>query len=351
LDWTIFRGDASLSGYTDTRLPENPVLRWTYKSDKRTISSPVINKGITYWSDRRGRILGVDFDGNLCFEYDLQTAVDATPMIFESTLYIGRIDGIMMAISLEKKDTVWTYETMGQLSASPNCIDFTGRQAVVFGSYDNYLYCVDAKDGALINQFESGNYLNGAVALQNNHVIFGGCDAWFRIINCETGVSTDSLMVDDYIPSSPAIWGDDCYVGDYSGNIYEIRLGKGKIVSHKKIKEPASDNASFASVPAVSAKSLFVLSDRHLTSIDRKDGSVNWEYMLKGSAGESSPVVCRDKVLVCTKTGIVTILDANTGKLEWEYDTGESITGSPAVIEGHFMILTEKGTLFCFGSS
>ena len=78
-------------------------------------------------------------------------------------------------------------------------------------------------------------------------------------------------------------------------------------------------------------------------------GSVNWKYMLKSNPGESSPVVCKDQVLVCTKTGIITILDANNGKLEWEYDTGEQITSSPAVIKDRFMILTTKGTLFCFG--
>jgi outer membrane protein assembly factor BamB len=71
--------------------------------------------------------------------------------------------------------------------------------------------------------------------------------------------------------------------------------------------------------------------------------------MLKGNVGESSPVVCRHQLLVCTKTGIVSILDADTGELQWEYDTGEQIVGSPAVISGRFLILTAKGTLFCFG--
>ena len=350
MDWNIFRGDESLSGYTDTRLPDNPVLLWTYKSEKRTDSSPVVDKGVTYWSDSRGRILGVDISGALIFEYNLETAVNATPMIFESTLFVGRIDGIMTAISLEKKDTVWTYETMGQLSSSPNRAIFKGRRAIVFGSYDNFLYCVDAKTGEVINSFESGYYLNGAVALQKQHVIFGGCDAWLRIINCETGISTDSLLLDAYIPASPAIMGDYCYIGDYSGNIYELKLDKGKIASQKKIAESKDDNGSFTSVPAVTPTTLYFLSDdRHLYSINRKEGTVNWKYMLKGNPGDSSPVVCGDRIIVCTRTGIITIHDVKNGNPEWEYDTGEQIMGSPAVIKDHFMILTAKGTLFCFG--
>jgi outer membrane protein assembly factor BamB len=89
--------------------------------------------------------------------------------------------------------------------------------------------------------------------------------------------------------------------------------------------------------------------DRHLYAIDRTSGAIRWRYLQKGNSGESSPVVCRDKVISCSRTGIVSILDAANGTLLWEYDTGEQITTSPAVIQNHFYILTAKGTLFCFG--
>ena len=349
-DWRLFRGEPSLSGYTDTRIPKEPTLLWTFTSDARTSSSPVVANGVTYWSDKRGHIRGVDLTGAHVFSYDFQTAVEATPMIHNDILYIGRIDGIMSAISLMQKDTLWNYETMGQLSASANYVNFEGRQAVIFGSYDNYLYCIDSSTGKEINRFESGYYINGAVAIWKNHVIFGGCDSWLRIINCQTGVATDSLLLDNYIPASPAIIDNFCYVGDYSGNIYEILLEKGKIANHKLIMPPVSDDASFIAVPAVTSESLYIMtSNQYLYSINRKDGNVNWKFLLKGSAGKSSPVVCKDKIIVCTQTGIISILDARAGTLEWEYDTGEQIVASPAVIKDRFFILTGKGTLFCFG--
>ena len=348
-NWHLFRGDAALSGYTDTRLPKNPALLWTYKSNARTSSSPVIANGVTYWSDERGHIRGVDLTGVQVFGYDFKTAVKATPMIYDSVLYIGRIDGMMCAISLSRKDVLWDYETMGQVSASANCVNFGGRQAVVFGSYDNYLYCLDSKTGAEINRFESGYYINGAVALWKQYVLFGGCDGWLRVIDSQTGIASDSLQVDTYIPASPAIMDNYCYVGDHDGNIYELYLENGKIIRHQIIMEATGDGGN-VSVPALSVSNLYVLAnDQHLYSIHRKDANIQWKYLLKGGTGESSPVVCRDKIIVCTKTGIVSILDARTGTLEWEYDTGEQIVASPAVIRNRFYILTAKGTLFCFG--
>ena len=349
-DWPLFRGNAGLSGYTKTDIPEKPVLLWSYKSDSRTASSPVIHDNTTYWSDKRGRVFGVDYDGNLIFDYSFATAVEATPIVYDSVLYVGRIDGIMSALSLTKKDTLWTFETMGQISASPNIGVINGKEAVVFGSYDNFLYCIDKQSGKELNRFESGYYINGAAALWQNYIISGGGDAWLKIIDVTTGIVTDSLILDTYIPASPAISDNHCYIADHSGNVYEIVIDAGKIAQHKRVVEANDNEGTFVSVPALSDELLFIISDdRNLYAINRRDGSIRWKYLQKGNSGESSPVVCGDKVISCSKSGIVSVLNASNGTLLWEYDTGEQITACPAVIKGRFYILTVKGTLFCFG--
>jgi outer membrane protein assembly factor BamB len=348
-NWSIFRGNPSLSGFTNASLPDNPQLLWTFKSDAMTRSSPVVYNQVAYWSSRRGRIFGVNIEGKQVFDYSFETAVDAIPMIHDSVLYIGRIDGKLSAVSLAKQDTLWNFEAMGQIAASPNRIRLDGKEIIVVGSYDNYLYCIDAGGGEEISRFESGNYINGAVALSQNFAVYGGCDGWIRVIDLASGVQTDSLEVDTYVPASPAIHNDWCYIADHSGNVYEIKLDKGKIASSKKIMEPQDESSAFVSVPAVSDEMVYVVSDdRHLYAINRRDGAVTWKYLLKGDTGESSPVVCKDKVLVCTRSGIVSIHDAKTGNLLWEYDTGEQIFASPAVVNGYFYILTFRGTLFCF---
>ena len=349
-NWNIFRGNPSLTAYTNVSLPDNPMLLWSFKSDAYTKSSPVVYQQVAYWSDRRGRVFGVNIEGQQVFDYAMETAVEATPMVHDSVLYVGRIDGNLVAISLTKQEILWHFETMGQITASPNRMRFNGQETVIIGSYDNYLYCIDSKNGEEINRYESGYYINGAVAQHDNYVVFGGCDGWFRVIDCISGVQTDSLELETYIPASPAIHNNRCYIADHSGNVYEIKLEQGKIASSQKILTSQDEKNAFVSVPAVSDKMVYIVSgDRNVYAINRKDGSIAWKYLLKGNVGESSPVVCKDKLLVCTKTGIISIHNAKTGKLLWEYDTGEQIIASPAVINGHFFVLTFKGTLFCFG--
>lgn len=349
MDWPLFRGDESLSGYTRHSLPKQPTLRWSHKSGVRTISSPVVKGGETYWCDVKGVVRGVNIEGEESFRFDLGTPVEATPLLHNENLYIGTIDGRLTALSLSERDTLWSYATEGQISASPNKVDFDGREAIIFGSYDNYLYCVDSDSGEHLARFESGYYINGAVAVSGGYALFGGCDAWMRVIDCTSGVMVDSLQMEGYIPSSPAIDDERAYVGDYTGNIFEFSLKDGRIVDQRTIIS-AGDGGEYVSVPAVSPTTIYILtSDKYLHAIDRRDGTLRWRYLLKGNVGESSPVVADDRVIVCTKTGVVTILDAESGEMMWEYDTGEQIVSSPAVVKDHFFILTSRGTLFCFG--
>jgi len=351
VDWSIFRGNPALTGHTNVSLPDNPVLLWRFQSGSNTRSTPVVYNQVAYWSDRRGRIFGVDINGEKVFDFDMNTAVDAIPMVHNGVLFIGRIDGFLYAICLEKHEVLWRFETDGQISASPNRMIFEGQDAVIVGSFDNFLYVINSETGEEITRFESGFQLNGAVAQHNNILVYGGCDGWIRVIDAASGQQTDSLDVGMYIPASPAMIGNFVYIADHSGNIFELRLNRGRISSHRIIFPPSDDNRRHTSVPAVTDNMLFVLSDnRHLYAINRNNGTVVWSYLLRGDTGESSPVVANDRVLVYTRDGIVTIIDARNGRSIWTYDIGEQIFASPAVINGHFYVLTFRGNLFAFGN-
>lgn len=351
MNWVTFRGNRALSGYTAQSLPDDIDLQWVHRSAVRSIGSPIVMEGTTYWSDVRGKIYGVNLHGEQVFTFDLKSPVEAPLMAFDSILYVGRVDGGLTALSLRERDTLWTHFSEGQISASANITDKKDGMVVV-GSYDNFLYSIDRNTGERINRYEAGYYINGAVAIHDRHAIYGSCDGWLRIVNCEQGITTDSLELGGYIPSSPAVISDYTYISDYSGNIYELRLEDGKIKTTRTMHHADGESGDGASVavPAASNTTLYILSeDNYLHAIDRKSTNLKWKYLLKGTVGESSPIVAADKVVVCTRTGIVTILDAKSGELIWEYDTGEQIVSSPAAIRGYLFVLTTKGTLFCFG--
>jgi len=348
-EWTSFRGSSSLAGYTDSPLPDNPTLLWEYRHGVRTVAAPIVSHGTVYMCDKHGQLRGFSTaDGTPTCSLDLGGDVEAPFVTADSLLYIGQMDGQVRALSLTDGAELWHFETEGQILASPTLLP---RGVLVVGSYDNTMYTLDARTGDPVGRASTGYYINGAAAIwRDTYALFGGCDAWLRVSDLRTGHVTDSIRLDAYLPASPAVEGDYAYVNDYQGNLYEIRLTKdGHIGGHRVMLAAEDDEGGTTSMPTVTADAVFVLAEgRFLVCIDRADAHVRWKQMLRGDVGECSPLVCGDRVLVCTRTGIISIHDARTGRCLWTYETGEQIVASPAVAAGRLFVLTARGTLLCF---
>lgn len=362
-NWTIFRGSPSLSGNSECSVPAIPLLRWSRTVQTRTVASPIVCEGAVYTIDRKGKLRSFSAEGDSILVFDFNTPIEASFIVSDSVLYIGRIDGFFNAFSLKDKKLLWEYETLGQISGSPNLMACTIYKVqstnsnptpmILVGSYDGGMYALDAASGKLKNRYATGHYINGTAAVWHNFMVFGGCDSWLRMVDCTTGVCTDSLQLDTYLPASPAILGDIAYEADYNGNIYEIRLKNGQFASHKKLvevsRESEDDASGLVAMPTAARDAVIAFTgERYISCFERSDGRLRWRKMLRGITGESSPIVCDDKVIVCTKDGHISLLDLDNGKELWHYDCGEQIIASPAVIPGCFYILTSRGTLMCF---
>lgn len=358
-DWPIFRGTPSLCGYTSCALPDVPHLLWSRTTQSRTVASPIVFNNIVYTLNRKGQLRGYTTQGDSCAYYDFQTPIEASFIASDTVLYFGRIDGYVTALSIQRvpgSDSsarrlkpLWQYETLGQISGSPNLV---GNNLLV-GSYDNSMYTFNALSGRKTGQFETGYYINGTAAVSHRYMMFGGCDSWVRVVDTVTGEKTDSLELGSYVPASPAILDDIACACDYNGNVHEMTLHQGKITSHRRLLSSDDNNegqdGGVVSMPTLTQDAVYILSgDRYITCIDRQSAQVRWKRMLRGITGECSPLVAQDKVLVCTKDGHVSILSTQDGTELWHYETGEQIIASPAIISDRFFILTSRGTLLCF---
>ena len=348
-DWVIFRGSPSLCGYTDCALPDVPKLLWSKTVQTRTVAAPIVYEGWVYTLDRKGKLRRFSPEGDSLLVHDFATTVEASFVVDDSILYVGRIDGHVNAFSITQRRVKWDFETLGQISGSPNLVG----NYVLVGSYDGSMYTLEAKTGKKAGQFETGYYINGTAAVWKRYMMFGGCDSWVRVVDVFTGEKTDSLELDSYVPASPAILDGVACACDYNGNVYEMTLEEGKIVNHRKLLASIADNegqeGGVVSMPTLTREAVYFLSgERHITCIERVSGNVRWKKMLRGVTGECSPLVAQDRVLVCTKDGHVSILDSTDGTELWHFETGEPIIASPAIIGDRFFILTSRGTLLCF---
>jgi outer membrane protein assembly factor BamB len=90
---------------------------------------------------------------------------------------------VLRAVNKLTGKLLWTYRTEDQILGSANIWTSGKRSGIVFGSYDYFLHCVDPAKGGFLWKTETGNYVNGAPAIGDNAVIFGGCDGIIRMID------------------------------------------------------------------------------------------------------------------------------------------------------------------------
>ena len=104
---------------------------------------------------------------------------------YENTIYFGDEQGTFHAVDIQTNQKKWIFQADAGIISSANFID----DRILFGSYDQCLYCLDAKTGVLIWKFETEGYVHGAPAIVDNLVVTSGCDGYLRIINTQNSTS------------------------------------------------------------------------------------------------------------------------------------------------------------------
>jgi outer membrane protein assembly factor BamB len=76
---------------------------------------------------------------------------------------------------------------------------------------------------------------------------------------------------------------------------------------------------------------------------DVTDTHVAWD-MKKAAPLNPSPLLVGDELYVVSDAGIITCLDATTGKQHWQHRLGGNFSASPVLAEGRIYLLDEDGT-------
>ncbi|MBI5217760.1 MAG: PQQ-binding-like beta-propeller repeat protein [Bacteroidia bacterium] len=344
-NWPIYRGDNSLTGNTQCKIPEGMKILWSYKTGGEIKSSPVISDNTIFIGSTDGNLYALNKNGSLKWKFNTKVAIEAPPVYINQLVIVGNLEGTVYAVNAATGKQAWTYKTDGQVSGSVNWIDINEKIQILIPSYDYAIHCVNLTDGKLVWKCETNNYLNGAPTTDNKNIIIGGCDAKVHIINAKTGKEIGGVDAGTYIAVSSALSGNYAYMGDYDGNFLCVDIINKKIVWKKE----TSQNAPFLSSPAVTKDKVIAGShDKKVYCFDKKNGKVLWTFQTLGKI-ESSPVISNDRVLICSKDGWIRILSLTNGKEIQKYELGVAITCTPAVIDNLIVVGAADGKVYALG--
>ncbi len=144
------------------------------------------------------------------------------------------------------------------------------------------------------------------------------------------------------VQAEAAIAGGRVYVGTTKGTLHALAADTGQELWRFETKD------ALMAAPAVAAGKVFLSSnDGKLYALDAATGAPAWQFAsedkigsgaitIKAPAGSTAPGT--DWILVNGYDGTARALDAADGKLIWSYKAEEPINGSPAVVDGRWLV-------------
>jgi eukaryotic-like serine/threonine-protein kinase len=201
------------------------------------LSSPVVFGGAVYFGSGDTNIYALDLEsGKLKWKFKTGDVVHASPAIADGVLFVGSWDSYFYALDAATGTENWRFKT-GEDHDIYNQVGIQASAAVMdgvvyFGCRDSNFYAVDAVTGKQIWSFSNkGSWVIGSAAVRDGKVYFATSDSGkFYEMDAKSGAVVFSLDFKHWpMFSSPALVGDELYLGSHQGRLYSIDLKGRKI--------------------------------------------------------------------------------------------------------------------------
>ena len=236
----------------------------------------------------------------------------------------------------------WKFATRGQIWSSPA----VANGIVYFGSFDDYVYALNAKSGTVLWRQKTGGEVQSSPVVVDGVVYIGSDDGKLYALHAAATPGKQviwSQPIGGQVVSSPAVSsnGSTVYVG--SSNYLYALLTSPRVSSHVAWRVPTG--GMIRSGPVVAGNVIYVGSESGGLYAVRADGSVKWNYSAAGFVDSNPTVtVAGGVVYFGNHDGDVYAINATTGNLLWQYHvtTGRA-DARPVVADNVVYIGTDSG--------
>lgn len=248
-------------------------------------------------------------DGGLLWKMPATAPVQATPVISGEHVFFTDVSGTTWCYPLDGGEAVWSHYSGAPLLSPPTVRDGT----VYVANVDGLVYALQATDGELRWRFAH---------------------------------RTDPARLAElelYGAPSPVLAGDVLLTGYSDGAVIALKAETGDALWTRRVGEGAYPD--LIAEPTVRESDFLIAGyTEPLVSMDRKTQAIRWRQ----DFGGAHPVVESDgRLLHSGNDGLLRALDAQTGDLLWEWDSGtESALTQPIPTEAGLLVGAAAGSVY-----
>jgi outer membrane protein assembly factor BamB len=240
-DGQFFAVDAR-TGAAKWRVSTGPLVPfpWGHESGDRYTSSPTIVNDVAFFGAGDGYVYAVDVaTGKQKWRGKTDGRIRTSPAVANGLVFVSSFDGRVYAFDFATGKERWRYDTEGvSLNSANYGFDRRSIQSspavsdgVVFvGARDGFVYAIGAADGKLRWRYDHKiSWINSSPAVAGGVVYDGSSDAQFvQALDAASGKELWRTNVGSIAWSSPAVAGDQLYIGDGAGRLHIMDRRTGK---------------------------------------------------------------------------------------------------------------------------
>jgi outer membrane protein assembly factor BamB len=147
-NWAQFRGNHRLTGVSESTVPNEPKLLWTYEAGESIESSAAIVGGTVFVGSQKGELVALNLEnGAVYWKYQTGAPIgESSPAYSNGMVFIGDLGSVLHAVNASDGRRVWTFKAGSEIKSSPVVVG----DRVLIGSYDEHLYCISMRNGSVI---------------------------------------------------------------------------------------------------------------------------------------------------------------------------------------------------------
>jgi outer membrane protein assembly factor BamB len=265
------------------------------------------------------------------------------PLLHDGKVYFGSFNNNVYCVDAKTGGLVWKFRCDSMIGeSSPHY----WNGCIYFGSFDQNFYCIDAKTGALRWKFWTNDVVYSECAIAQGRVFFGGKDRFVYCLDAKTGALVWKFETFDEIISVPAFREGRLFVGSTDHNLYCFDAATGNVIWKVPTQGEVHNMNAFE---FHEGKLFFASFDNFVRAVSIKTGDILWKFPTGQYGNGASPVVHEGLIYHSSRDGNLFCLTPG-GELVWKYDNTKHM-GIPFIYRGRMYLGSEDLNLHCFSLS
>jgi len=203
-------------------------------------------------------------------------------------LYFGCSDGKIYALDAATGDKQWEFETGDKVWSTPT----VSNGVLYIGSFDNKMYALSTEDGSKLWEYETEGAIISPPLVYDDTVYFGSFDRTFYALYASDGALRWKITGGNWFWAAPVVYNDTIYASCLDSKVYAVKAGSGEVVAEIELESPVS----------------------------------------------ATPVFYGSDIILASRSGAVSIIDANLNQVKHLATVDEEIYG-PIAIDGEVIYI------------